>query len=387
MAELSKKQQRALKRAQKDGRLSAGEARQLAELGISRDQTLATGLKVGPNNAKILDPGGKYKTKEDRRKEARKEDKQNEKTFTISKKDRNLLLQDINRLTNTQGKPYGKGDNRQVDSWNLETAIREGSNADLWKKVAKKGAGVNFNSTSDIAKMISWVQGSTSTGGGSSNNNDPTGAPRDTGKYEDILAAQNEDRVAGQETAKRLAELQSKLGGISPEVQAQLDSLTLANTGLTNDLISQGKAGERALKKTNKEWSGKLKDQSKEYQGMLDALSISYEQKLADASDASTAAITRLEEMMMQQQLSALATQNLLTSQLQSSQTALANQQRMSANLASAYVPQAEATAQSVLYGDSRNQRRKPKNNSLSDLSIVSGVTSSNSTSGLQVAG
>ena len=76
----------------------------------------------------------------------------------------------------------------------------------------------------------------------------------------------------------------------------------------------------------------------------------------------------------------------MLTTQLTSTQEALQNQQRMSANLANAYVPQAEESAMNAIYGDQRSGTRKQTSNSLNDLSIVSGVGGNNSLSGLQIA-
>lgn len=174
---------------------------------------------------------------------------------------------------------------------------------------------------------------------------------RASGEYEDIRKAQEEDRKLGEQQAKRIRELEAKLGGISPEVQKQLDSLTLANTNLTD-----------TLEQTNVEWQNKL-DQ---------------------ANQNSQNVINQMQALMLQQQQSSSSTQQLLQSQLNSTQAALENQQRMSANLATAYVPPAETSAQSVVYGDTRVQRRRQIDNSLSDLSIVSGLGNNNSLTGLQ---
>ena len=70
--------------------------------------------------------------------------------------------------------------------------------------------------------------------------------------------------------------------------------------------------------------------------------------------------------------------------QLASTQSALQNQQRISANLANAYVPQAEQSAIRCLRrsADWRSIAKR-STNSLNDLSIVSGVGNNNSLSGL----
>ena len=197
----------------------------------------------------------------------------------------------------------------------------------------------------------------------------PTKAPRDTGKYEDIRAAQSEDRAAGQQAAQDFQNRSPQVSnGISPEIQAQLDALGLANGNLNNQLAQA----------------------QNDYASQLQATSDAYQQRLDQAAKESAAAMQRMEQMMLQQQQQAQATQQLLQGQLTSTQNALQSQQRMSANLANAYVPQAEASAQSVTYGDQRRQRRRQRDNSLSDLSIVSGVDgggSGASLSGLQLAG
>ena len=153
--------------------------------------------------------------------------------------------------------------------------------------------------------------------------------------------------------------------GISRELQQQLDALTLSNSNLNNQ----------------------LNQTTANYQSQLQASSNAYQEQLDRAAADSAAAMQRMEQMMLQQQQQAQATQQLLQSQLTSTQNALQNQQRMSANLANAYVPQAEASAQTVTYGDQRQQNRRQRDNSLSDLSIVSGVGSNNATAGLQLAG
>ena len=307
-----------------------------------------------------------------------------------AKRNANLVLQSIlaGNDPDTWNANYWGDDADEPISVSEYESLKETDKA--WDKVLKKLGIKNYNSTADKAKVFRYVSGggSGSGSGKSDATKDPkTGAPRDTGKFDDIKDAFEEDRLAGEAMAKELAELKAKLGTIDPKVQAQLDSLTLANTGLTNDLLESSKANEQALADKDAEWAGRLDEVSASYDGRLNSLSASYEEKLAAAATASNTAIGRLEDLMMQQQISAMQTQQLLTSQLQSTQSALASQQRMSANLATAYVPQAEASAQSVVYGDTRQQKRKTKDNSLSDLSIVSGVTSSNSTSGLQVAG
>ena len=218
----------------------------------------------------------------------------------------------------------------------------------------------------------------------SNNNSSSAPANRSSGKYDDIRAAQGEDRNAGQEMANQLKNLEAQVGGISPEVQAQLDALTLANSSLNQQLSDQRGGWESQLSSLNQQ----LRDQQTGFQSQLQQTAADYQSRLDAQTQESAAAMQRIETMMLQQQQQAAQAQQLLQSQLQSTQAALQTQQRMSANLANAYVPQAEASAQSVAYGDARTQGRRQADNSLSDLSIVNGVgTGSTSLTGLQLAG
>ena len=61
--------------------------------------------------------------------------------------------------------------------------------------------------------------------------------------------------------------------------------------------------------------------------------------------------------------------------------------EQRASNLRNAFVPGANPTALSVLYGDNRKGRRRQEDNQLSDLSILSGLgTNSNPLAGLQLA-
>lgn len=271
-----------------------------------------------------------------------------------AKKNANLVLDSILRGEGPNSwSPFTQ--NRGREPISTKERKRQEKADKAWDKVIKKLGIKNYDSKADQAKVFRYVSGGGSGGSGSGGGGGSSSAVRDSGEYKEILAAQEEDRKAGEEMAEKLKELEAQVGGISPEVQSQLDSLTLANTNLTDQLTAS----------------------ATQYQQQLDA-----------AAAQSAAAMQRMEMMMLQQQQQAAQTQNLLQSQLASTQSALQSQQRMSANLATAYVPQAEASAQSVTYGDARTQRRRQVDNSLSDLSIVSGVgTGTSNLAGLQLAG
>lgn len=258
-------------------------------------------------------------------------------------------------------------------------------------------------------------------------------ADRSSGKYSDIVKAQEEDRDKGNRVRDKFKNKQPKVGGISKKVQKQLDRLTLANSNLSDRLknnskknkktqAKNAKAYEKQLKKltltsnnykkqldkmakgakgsSNKQSKNKPKDPAATYKKDLETVQADYTQQIADMQTKNSAALLALQNenqtalaqmqaLMLTQQEQATNTQELLKSQLSTANTALTEQKRVAKNLEKAYVPQAEATADTVVYGDMREQQRKRRNNQLSDLSIVTGVgnNGNNGLSGLQLAG
>ena len=230
-------------------------------------------------------------------------------------------------------------------------------------------------------------------------------ADRSSGKYEDIKQAQQEDRDKGNKTAESFKNKQAKTGGISPELQAQLDSLTLANSKLSKQLAISSKSYEEKLMQMGLQqqqsvaaWEKQQQQKAAAYQNQLAKAQAGYQKQLQQMQSSNKAAMQELQAknqtalqqmqaMMLSQQQAAANTQQLLQSQLSTAQSALTEQKRVSSNLANAYVPEAEETADTIVYGDSRQQERKQKNNQLSDLSIVSGVGTAGSLAGLQLAG
>ena len=210
----------------------------------------------------------------------------------------------------------------------------------------------NINSQREVDQILAQIRGGYGAGGGGGGGAS-TNTNRSSGEYGDIQGAQAADRQAGQDAAANFAGMNPALGGIDPAIQAQLDALTLANNNLTS-----------SLEERETYWANSLEQ----------------------LQTSSNNALQQMESMMLQQQLSAQNTQNLLQTQLASTQSALENQQRMSANLANAYVPAAEQSALTAAYGDQRTTTRKKDSNSLNDLSIVTGVGAGTSLSGLTLA-
>ena len=345
----SRKQKKALQKAKKDGNISKSEKRSLQKLGLSSNQ-IQKASGGGSNN-----PYGGVKG--------------SQKAQPITAKQSQALFRDAMGITNTQassspipfnaGRPGQRATNASSNrnySASLQDRINYGSNKDLWDNVRKEmGLRPDQRGKSATTKMAQYVlsQGGSGLGGGGNGNGNGKDADRDSGKYEDILDAQGEDQQLGQDTADEFANMDPALGGISPELQAVLDDLMLANQNLGADLAQRDQF-----------WNSQI----------------------STIQNSSQQALQSMQAMMLQQQNTAANTQNLLQSQLQSTQTALTNQQQMSANLANAYVPQAEQSAYSVTYGDSRSGVRPRQTNSLNDLSIVSGVGAGNSMSGLMLA-
>lgn len=225
----------------------------------------------------------------------------------------------------------------------------------------------------------------------------PSGkANRSSGQYSDIQKAQQEDRTKGIKTAESFKNQRVKVGGISKEVQQQLDALRLANSNLNKQLASNSKSYENQLMQMGLQqqqsaaaYENQLANAQAGYQQQLQQMQVSNNAAMQQLETKNQSALQQMQSMMLSQQQQAANTQQLLESQLSSANTALTEQKRVSANLANAYVPQAEASADTFVYGDSREQKRKQRNNQLSDLSIVTGVGNAGNAglAGLQLAG
>ena len=342
----SRKQKKALQKAKADGNISKSEKKSLKKLGLSSSQ-----IKGGNNN-----PYGGVKG--------------SQKAQPITAKQSQALFRDAMGITNTRAannplgfvpnstRPGGSGTTSNNNyTASLQDRINYGTNKDLWDNVRKEmGLRPDQTGKSATTKMAQYVlsQGGDGLGGGGGNGNGKgKDADRDSGKYDDILGAQGEDQQLGLDTADEFSEMDPELGGISPELQAMLDELMLANQNLGADLAQR-----------DQYWNDQI----------------------SSVQSSSNQALQSMQSMMLQQTQQAANTQQLLQGQLASTQTALQNQEKISANLANAYVPQAEQSAYSVAYGDQRIGVRPRQTNSLNDLSIVSGVGAGNSMSGLMLA-
>ena len=276
----------------------------------------------------------------------------------------------------SRGRPgeYGK-DNYK--SMSVADAIRYGSNSKRWDKVAKKvGVGKKRNDKA-IARMVQYV-----TSGGNVRGNDGNGRSgggggdgrydRNSGEFKDIKGALGEDRDLGYQTAKDLANKNVSSG--SDKVLNELEKIL--GGGLTG---GGGGGGDQTV--TVGGWPSELDD-------LLAQQQEQYEQQIADMNEANANTIAGLQDNLNTAQNNFSAANSFMEQQLAAANAAALAAQQRAENMRNAFVPQANPTALSVAYGDQRqNTTRKPVNNQLSDLAILSGVgTTTNPLAGLQLA-
>jgi hypothetical protein len=204
-------------------------------------------------------------------------------------------------------------------------------------------------------KSSGWG-GKSSSSSSRSNSSSSSGAPRDTGKFVDIRNALREDSRSGQDAA---SSLDSRAVDQPNSYQSIID-----------DLRAQTEASEAA------------------YQQQLTQQAEASAASLASLNDLFVGSIGEVESRMAQQQQDFNNAQAYANEQLNAANNAFLAEQKRSANMANAYVPQANPTASSIGYGDGRRvSRRKRQDNQLSDLTLLSGLgTITSPLSGLQLA-
>ena len=345
MAKLTKKQKKRLKAARSDKKITKREAKSLRDLGISKNKI--------SNNKQGTVKHSKAATKALSRPKPQRSSGPSRPPRSVSYDGQPRGYRDPRNINprNTTGSSSGRG--RTAENRNASSMFSE-----LYKfsegavDAAARAAGIkNINSPDEVRRILRQLNAGGPSKRGTGKNN--KGADRSSGEYDDIRAAQGEDQAAGQQAAAGFRNAEANVGGISPEVQAQLDALTLSNMNLTSSLNGQADF-----------WAGRIDEMGQ----------------------ANNDALARMEGLMLQQQESAASAQELLRSQLETTQSALLKQQQRSANLARAYVPAPEQSALNAAYGDLRTSTRRRTNNSLNDLSIVTGIGGSNSLSGLTLA-
>ena len=213
----------------------------------------------------------------------------------------------------------------------------------------------------------SWGSKSSSSKSSSSKPSKPKAAPRDTGKFVDVRNAIREDSSSGQSAANDIRNLE----------------------------ISQSSSGDSGGGDSGNSYDAIIA----ELQAQTAATEAAYEQQLAQQTEASAASLANLNDLfvgqmdsvetrMSQQQDDFNTAQAFANEQLNAANAAFLAEQKRSANMANAFVPQANPTASSVGYGDGRRAtRRKRQDNQLSDLTLLSGLgTTTSPLAGLQLA-
>ena len=228
MAKLSKKQKKKLQAARKDGKITRREAKSLQSLGISN--------KKIDNTKKGTVSHSKYATKVLSKPQPKPSSapKPSKPGSPVSVDGKSWSYRDPGNINsrNTTGSSSGRGG--AATNRNANPAFSE-----LYKfsqgqvELAARAEGIkNINNPDEVKRILNRLGAGIGTGNkGGKNNSDK--ADRGSGEYDDIVAAQGEDQAAGNQAANDLKNADVNIGGISPEVQAQLDALTLANSILT----------------------------------------------------------------------------------------------------------------------------------------------------------
>lgn len=258
----------------------------------------------------------------------RKERKKLQKRGISSNKARNY------QINKSRGSSSGRTDRSSA-------AVRRAKNAYVPLKI--KGSG-------------SWGSKKSSSSSSRNKSSSSNGAPRDTGKFVDIRNALREDSRSGRDAASGI---DSRSVDQSNNYQSIID-----------DLRAQTEASESA------------------YQQQLTQQAEASAASLASLNDLFVGSIGEVESRMAQQQQDFNSAQAYANEQLNAANNAFLAEQKRSANMANAYVPQANPTASSIGYGDGRRvSRRKRQDNQLSDLTLLSGLgTITSPLSGLQLA-
>ena len=422
-------QERALAAAKEDGIIKAGEAKNLLDLGIKRSQLRQSAI---PDGVRINKGAQDYYAQNQTVGIYKKETpaKTNNKSGNDSGGSVWDGLFDKKTLRGLQ-EQVGNGINRYPEPDDDHEGINPGRapgdidysgyNVGAWKKAAKELNINNVDTPGDVSRLFAFVNNyesnfNNSNGGNSSgnNNNNSTGADRDSGKFEDIKGALVEDANT---SFDRADELDNKDVNTSSPYQGIIDGLTLdlANNGLGNGDRNNGNGNNNG----NNNGNGATPS-ANPYQDIIDGLIASntgltdYTQQLIDdnaiaqsgfeealtsqavesanalagLNDLFTTSFTGINEQMAQQQADFNTAQAFTQQQLSSANAAFLAEQQRSANLQNAYVPGVNPNALSIGYGDNRNNRkRQAADNSLSDLTIMSGLgTQGNPLAGLQLA-
>jgi hypothetical protein len=249
-----------------------------------------------------------------------------------------------------------------------------------WKKVQKALGIRTVDKPEDLARMFNFVNGA-STGVTRKSGRGGSGAgtyDRSSGEFGDIKGALGEDAQAGRNAASDLDNREVNEANAFQEI---IDGLMASD--LDNREVNEANAFQEiidGLMASNTANQTAFEDQ-------LSAQAASSAASLANLNDLFVGQLGDVQSRMAQQQEDFNTAQAFTNEQLNAANNAFLQEQRRSANMANAYVPQANPNAFSIGYGDGRASRRKREDNQLSDLTLMSGLgTMSNPLAGLQLA-
>ena len=232
-----------------------------------------------------------------------------------------------------------------------------------------------------------------------SNNNSNKSNDRGSGKFDDIKGALNEDSNKGKQAANDFKDKAVPTAKNDPRV-AELEALIKKQQAAFDQKQS---AWDSQLADLKLNWQGQLggyqsqineyQNQIGDYKGLIGNLQQEYQSNLGSLTKQYDKQVGSLEAQLGKYGIQITDLQGALSNSQQQYQTAEAARllaENRADNLRNAFVPEANPTATGVSYGDDRQTAtaaRRPKDNRLSDLAILSGLgTESNPLAGLQLA-
>ena len=282
----------------------------------------------------------------------KKQKKQRKKLLARVTRDNKITRKERRKLQKA-GISSNKARNYQINKSRQPTNSRRAAQQPASVAAEKIYTPLKIKGSGSWGRSSSSSSRSKSSSSSSSNNSN---ANRSSGKFIDVRSSLRQDSSAGQGAA----------AGLSDQGVSQTSSYD----AMIADLQAQTAAAEAA-----------------------------YEQQLTQQAEASAASLANLNDLfvgqmdsvesrMAQQQDDFNTAQAFANEQLNAANNAFLAEQKRSANMANAYVPQANPTASSVGYGDGRRAtRRKRQDNQLSDLTLLSGLgTTTSPLAGLQLA-
>ena len=213
-----------------------------------------------------------------------------------------------------------------------------------------------------------------------------TGMTRKSGSGNSNGNSELADRSSGDFNDIKAALGEDQAAGF--DAAAELDAREVpGNEALSNDYLDiiNGLLTQQGTNEAN--FNSILTAQQSDFESTLAAQSAQSAESIGQLNDLFTTQYAGLESLIGTQQENFNSAQAFTNQQLASANAAFLAEQQRAANLGNAYVPQANPTAMSIGYGDGRTTKRRDVDNQLSDLTLMNGLgTQSNPLAGLQLA-